>query len=153
MVTRGSKSLSEDEQARVRAQLKELTQRRGEQASLAKRLGVTPQAISKIVLEESDPGVRIARALADHLGVTLDALLGKEEAAEDAEPKMCNLPGWAVAEAAARRRFRYVPEEAWQAVRNLRTATPPRHLSADWIGAIASDWARALSGESAETEK
>ena len=139
----GTQSLSAEEAEIVRQKIAALQTKRGDQATLARALGVTPQALSKIALRRSDPGVKIARALADHLGVTFDELLGHAEP----EPRLSSLAGWDAAEQAARERHPWVPTWAWEAVRNLRTTHPPKVLTADWIARLAQDWASALGAD------
>jgi transcriptional regulator with XRE-family HTH domain len=145
MMDRGTQSLGAEEADRVRARLEELTQRRGEQAKIARRLGVTPQAISKIVTRKSDPGVRVARALADLLGMSLDELLGKREREVESEPRLSSLPGWAECEATARERQRQIADEVWQAIAGLRAPRPPDYLSPDFVVALALAWAPVLA--------
>jgi transcriptional regulator with XRE-family HTH domain len=152
MTTRGTRSLSAEEAERVRAHLEALTQRRGEQATLARRLGVTPQAISRITSGGAPAGIPVARALAEHLGITLDALLGGEEGGEESEPRLCSLPGWTAAEAVARRRYPYLPEQAWEAARMTRTAHLPRQITPEWIASLAGTWARAMVDDGSDPD-
>lgn len=144
------KSLSKAESDRVRAHLNRLVQTHGTQVAVAKLLGVSQQTVSQ-VLRGDAAGVVLAKRVADALSLTFDEVLGRSTPQD--EPKLGSLPGWTEAEAEARRRFRYVPEAAWTAVANLRTAQPPRRLTPDWIGALASDWARVLDGDGDETDE
>lgn len=141
---KGPRSLSADESRRVRDAVDRLMREAGTQTELARRLGVSSQAISRVRKGEA-PGVTIARRIAEATGEPIEKLLGGSSREDQPlEPRLSSLTGWDEAEAEARRRFRYLPESAWKAVRNLRTAYPPKVLTADWIASIASDWARAM---------
>ncbi len=141
----GPRSLTPEESQRVRVVLERMIEEVGTQSELARRLGVSPQAVSR-VLKGEQAGVTLARRLADATGQRIEQIIGASgsDTAAPLEPRLSNLSGWEAAESEARRRFKYVPEAAWDAVRNIRTAKPPQHVTAEWIGAIASDWARAL---------
>lgn len=143
----GPRSLSPEESARIRTIVERLVEEAGTQSELARRLGVSSQAISRVMKGEQ-AGVTLARRIADATGTRIEHLLGGEAGGEERmEPRLSSLVGWDAAEAEARRRFRFVPDSAWDAVRNLRTAQPPRVITADWIGSIASDWARAMGSD------
>jgi transcriptional regulator with XRE-family HTH domain len=73
------KSLSVEEQQRVREALGELLRKHGTQQALAGKLGVTQQTVSQ-VLRGLPPGVVVARRVAEELSVPLENLLsGKRE--------------------------------------------------------------------------
>lgn len=149
-----SNALTKAESDRVRAALERLWREAGTQRELGRRLGVTPQAISRVI-QGQGAGVTLARKVAEALGISMEALLGGSEAdVSDAvmEPRFANLSGWAEMEAEARRRFRHVPAEAFEAVRNLRGARVPDVVTAEWIGQLASTYAMALRGEGEDVD-
>ena len=150
----GTRALASDEAGRVKEALQRLLTEAGTQRELARRIGVTPQAISRI-LTGGDAGPALARKVADAMGVPLEMLLRGEEgeaASGSLEPRFSSLTGWAAAEAEARRRYRHIPEAAWQAVGNLRGAAVPVRVTADWIAQLASVYAMALRGEGEDVD-
>lgn len=124
---------------------------------LAKKAGVSAGFLSQVKSDRARMGLGPLTLLGEAFGYDLAQLVNLAHAfatntepqdmsidIDSTEPRLSNLEGWDAAELEARRRFKHIPEPAWIAVRNIRTASPPRVLTSDWIGAIASDWARAL---------
>ena len=151
---RGPRTLAPDEAQRVKEAIERLLAKATSQRELARQLGCSPQAISRVTLGQ-DPGQTIARQVADALGIPLERLL-RGDAADlsdtSLEPRFGALAGWTAAEAEARRRYRHIPEAAWQAVANLRGAAVPTRVTADWIAQLASVYAMALRGEGEDVD-
>lgn len=149
----GTRALVSEEADRVKEALVRLLAEAGTQRELARRVGVTPQAISR-VLTGGDSGPALARKVADAMGVPLELLLRGDTSGESGvlEPRFGNLSGWAEAEAEARRRFRHVPSEAFDAVRDLRGARTPDVVTSEWIGQMAGTYAMALRGEGEDVD-
>lgn len=143
--TRSTKGLTAEEAVPVVDALRRLLKTCGTQTELARRLGVSKQAVQRVLSGDGRPGVLFARKVAEALGISFEELVGGEPYHERApEVRLSSLSGWDEAEAEARRRYGYLPDEAWSAVRNLRTDAPPRRLTPEWIGQIAAAWAQGL---------
>lgn len=143
-------ALSAAEDDRVRSAVRKLVEKHGSQSDLARALDVSPTTISRH-LAGFQAGPDFAALVAKASGTTRDDLIGRAPQTRT-EPRLRDLPGWEEAEATARSQFRFVPSAAWDAVGDLRTAKPPAHVTSEWIGGLASHWARVLSGEGDETE-
>lgn len=111
----GSRAFTPDETENLRARLQELVaaEGRGGQGRIAKRLGLTQQAISQAIRGGS-LGAQLAKAIAKHDGVTLDSLL---QGAKASEPLRLPLSKRAptLAQAVARHPGRWSPEEVAEA--------------------------------------
>ena len=62
----------------LREKIDKLSGKKGGRTSLAKAVGVTPQSISNIISGTHRPRLPLLVAIADHYGVTVDWLLGRE---------------------------------------------------------------------------
>lgn len=138
------KGLRPDEAARVKAALERLLRECGTQTELARRLGVTKQGVQRVLSGDGRAGIALARRVADALGISIESLLSGAVVETAMEVRLSSLAGWTEAEQEARRRYYYLPDTAWRAVRNLRTDAPPRRLTPEWIGQIAAAWAQGM---------
>ena len=141
------KGLAPDERRRVRAALDRLlADADGVQRELSRRLGVSHTTISHVYDTDAPrpPGMTVARACADALGISLHELLtGEAPPPSDPSPPVGSLPGWAEAEAAARSAHPWIPAAAWDLTRQVRLPYAPR-ISAEWAAALATDVARSM---------
>ena len=139
------KSLRPEERQRVRAALERLlADAGGVQRELARRLGVTQQSVSRVVSQGAEPGMPLARACAEALGISLHELLtGEAPPPSDPSPPVGTLPGWTEAEAAARAAHPWIPAAAWDLTRQVRLPYAPK-ISAEWAAALAMDVARSM---------
>lgn len=64
----------------LREKIDKLSEKKGGRKSLAKAVGVSPQSISNIISGTHRPKLPLLVAIADHYGVTVDWLLGREGA-------------------------------------------------------------------------
>lgn len=118
----------------------------GSQAEASRQLGYTQQQVSR-VMHGIPAGRTFAERIAEHLGTTFAELTGRGLVAKREErPAFANLPGWAEAEAEARRRYRHVPPEAFDAVGSLSGAAAPKAVTPEWIGQMASLFVLVLNG-------
>ena len=62
----------------LREKIDKLSGKKGGRKSLAKAVGVSPQKISNIISGTHRPKLPLLVAIADHYGVTVDWLLGRE---------------------------------------------------------------------------
>lgn len=136
------KGLSTDESERVRAELERIAEGRL-QRDVARELGISQQTLSRVLLGEP-VGYPTARALVLTYDLSFDVtVLGRP--APEQLPRLGDLPGYRESEREARQRYSYLPEQAWRAVANIRTTEMPRHISAEWLASLVSDWARGLT--------
>lgn len=150
---RGPRTLATDEADRVRAAIAKMLESASSQRDLARRLGCSGQAVSRVLLGEA-PGQTLARQVAEALDIPLERLLrgGELDLSEPPTKRFGSLPGWAEAEAAARVRYRHVPDEAWKAVANLRGPRAPDVITPEVVAQIASAFAMALAPHSEEPD-
>lgn len=111
----------------------------GNLSALARSLRVTPAYVSDVLNEKRGPGMKLLKALARALNLSLDDLVGESQQTTSLGPRWCNLPGWTEALAEARRLFPRVSDAAWEWVGGLAGVRPPA-MSAVVLGSMASVW-------------
>lgn len=138
-MSRGARSLSDEEAAKVRVLLNELVREHGSQTAVAKVIGQKQQHISN-VLGGKGVGYALGRAVAAASGVMdFDAWL-RGRTAGAAAPRLRDVDGYAEGLPEARIMFRSVPEYAFQAIGEIMGENLPKHLTPMAIGLLASGW-------------
>ncbi len=112
---------------------------KGNLSALARSLRVTPAYLSDVLNEKRGPGMKLLKALARALNLSIDDLVGESQQSASLGPRWCNLPGWADALAEARRMFPRVSEAAWDWVGGLAGVRPPS-MTAVVLGSVALVW-------------
>ncbi len=142
-----TRSLKPKEAERVRAALGELLVTEKTQTALAKRLGVSQQALSAVIRGTATGGYAIARAVAKAKGATdVDAWL-RGAAPGRSAPRIRDRNGFDEALVVAMRVFRRVPPYAFEAVGNLMGDALPEVITPEFLGGLASTWAQNVNDE------
>lgn len=133
------KSLTVEQNIRVRAEVKKLLEQYGSQGALAKELGLTQAGLSAFINEKNGAGMQLVDAVARKLRTTRDQLLDGEPAQTTRGPTVADLPGWATAFAKARE-FSTRPQWVWQKTSALADLAPPNdgEVTVDWILELAA---------------
>lgn len=142
-----TRSLTSKESERVRAALRELLVIEKTQTALARRLGVSQQALSAVIRGTATGGYAIARAVAKAKGATdVDAWL-RGAAPGRSAPRIRDRRGYDEALAIALKVFRRVPAEAFEAVSNLMGDALPEVITPEFLGGLASTWAQNVTDD------
>jgi hypothetical protein len=140
--------LNPAEQERVQVELRKIREELGSQVLVAQALDVTQQTVSR-VLSGFPPGIPLAEKVASHRKMDVDVFLGRKggpvSRVEYDRPgrgsSWGELPGWAEAEAEARRKFArlMMPERAWAGAREMHGSKRP-HVSPEMVKEAAQFW-------------
>lgn len=144
------KSFSVEENARIREGARALLERAGSQAALAETLGVSQPTLSNFIRAEHPTGAgpRLGDAIARELGITLDELRTGQRRAPAGAPIFGAIPGWAEAEAEARRIYgKRLPSYAWESGRRLMGAQAPAVLNAVTVFNLVQAYWEMMSDE------
>jgi transcriptional regulator with XRE-family HTH domain len=136
------RTLTLAEVERVRAALRSLVARYPSQVECSRATGIRQQSLSRYGTGADRPGFAFARELAEALGVQVEELLSGERVVGPA--LLRSLPGWAEAEAEARRRWPYLADQI-AAVGRLATTEPPERVTAELLVDLAHAWAKATA--------
>lgn len=135
-----TRSLTPKESERVRIAIRELLMVEKTQTALAKRLGVSQQALSAVIRGTATGGYAIARAVAKAKGASdVDAWL-RGAAPGRSAPRIRDQPGYEEALAVALKVFRRVPRDAFEDIGNLMGDRLPEVITAEFLGRMASSW-------------
>ncbi len=121
----GGRSVTLEEGNRLREILRGMREKYPTQRELADALGASQQVVSH-VLSGGPPGLGLVRRMGELLGKSVDELLRADADTGGANPRvqpLAGLPGWTVAEDAAREAYRFYPPEAWVGARTIMGAT------------------------------
>jgi transcriptional regulator with XRE-family HTH domain len=155
------KSLSPEQNARVREAARKLLDKHDSATALAKTLGVTQAAVSSLLTERTGAGFQMAGAIARQLGITLTELIDGTDALPDppasSAPVFGNLRGYDAAERAARARpgAALYEEQDWAAPRGWSGVLAMHEVTPDFVITLvaAAREARLHPGPSAEDKK
>jgi len=139
-------ALEPDEDERVRVVVQQLVQEAGSQSAAARRIGMSQQTISRH-LSGVPAGKNLAAKVAKAAGLGYRQLVRGDEVERSGAPRFGNLNGWPEAEAAARRRYRHIPPEAWEAVREWSGASAPERVTAEVVLSLATAWVASRQGD------
>lgn len=140
VVSVSGRSLTDDENERVRAAVRTLLAKHDDnQSVLAPKIGYKQPSLSSFLQGRNGAGYKVARKVADLIGLPLDQLLSGKTARQLAMPRFDTLPGWAEAVAQARAIYKKVPPYAFEVVGGWMGATPPS-IDPITIGNLARDW-------------
>lgn len=155
------KSLTPEQNARVREAVRELLPRHGSViTALAKALGITQAGLSSFLSGRTGAGLQLATAVARAEGVSLNALLdgvadeGASFEGQPDAPHNWNLPGYREAEQAARAQHGKVPGWAWIKARRHRNVAMPDPITPEAVydqALIA--WKNTPDAEAVELER
>lgn len=140
-----TRSLTPKESERVREALRSLLAVEGTQTALAKRLGVSQQALSAVLRGTATGGYALGRAVAQALGaVSPDAWL-RGASPKAAAPRIRDRPGYDEALAIALTVFKRVPVSAFDAIGDLMGDRLPETITPEFLGGLATTWANSTS--------
>lgn len=145
------KSLSADENDRLRDVIRKklLPKYDGNQSVAGPKVGMTQAGLSRI-LAGGGGSLATARAVGEDLGMTVAEVLGWEvhEGGKSDRPRFGDRPGWAAAEAEARRLYGDIlPGFAFDRAADTSGGKPPAIINARAVYALAKWWFEAASAE------
>jgi len=136
-----TRSLTPKESERVRLALRELLVVEGTQTALAKRLGVSQQALSAVIRGTATGGYALGRAVAQALGARNPDAWLRGAAPSAAAPRIRDRAGYEEALAIALTVFKRVPPSAFEAVGDLMGDKLPETITPEFLGGLATTWA------------
>lgn len=143
------KSLDPQANDRIRVAVHELLARPeygGVQTALAPKLKMSQAGLSSFLSGKTGAGSGLAQRVAVMAGVSLEYLLTGTQRGK----RFRDLPGWAEAEAEARKRYRRIPDYAWRGAGGLISFDPPRNIDAAVVLGFAQAWEAAANEDDIE---
>lgn len=135
-------SLAENE--RIRAAALDLLKRRHKdvRSELAKALNVSQPTLSNFLNGKNGAGRGLAKAIALHAGIPLEALVEGRQVVRDAVVRFGDLPGWSdSAHDAMHRLYKgRLPDVAYAGAADFRGLTPPSVIDARTVYNHAKAW-------------
>ena len=141
------RSISPKEAERVREALRELLVIEKTQTALAKRLGVSQQALSAILRGTASGGYALGRAVARAMGASNPDAWLRGAAPGVIAPRIRDRRGYDEALVAARRMFKRATPTAFEAVSNLMGDNLPEFITAEFLGGLAMAWANSAEDD------
>jgi transcriptional regulator with XRE-family HTH domain len=138
-VSNRGKSLTPEQNDRVTEIVQALLARHdGNQSEVARRLGVSQPVLSQFLSGKSGAGLQMALAAARLGAVSLEFIFFGRHAPESSTPTMCNLTGWAEAEAIAREKYRTsAAPYAFRLSREARGLATPEVVTPEFVRDLA----------------
>lgn len=133
------KSLTPEQNARVREAVRKLVKRHGgniTRTAEQERLEISQAGLSSFLSERTGAGMQLVTSVARAMQINPFVLINGHDSLPDPPPMrpvLGNLPGYEEAEAHARTILRTAPEWVWQEARNVSAARFPERADAELI--------------------